>query len=248
MPNIAELLVEANIPEDVAAKIEEMFDQKLEEGIQHSVESRLEEAKVEWAGKQATLIESHLQNIAESWAQEQTELLESSIQQEVLEESTNMLRNFLGLGEVSLKESADAALTGQVTSLRNSLESIQTQLDEALNINEAQADKLEEYQRAEYFAEATDELSDHACDKIATVLESQTFSDMDAYKGFVDSLVEAYAPPKTPAATPENVVDNIMENTDVNNPSNPAGKAAPTKDQPMSLVEATKLSMQGKIK
>lgn len=247
MPNIAELLVEANVPEDVAAKVEEMFDQKLEEGIQHSVESRLEEAKAEWAGKQAALIESHLQTIAESWAQEQTELLESSIQQEVLEESTNMLRNFLGLGDISLRESADTALTSQVNSLRNSLESIQTQLDEALNINEAQADKLEHYQRAEYFAEATEELSEHACDKIATVLESQTFSDMDAYQGFVDSLVEAYAAPKAPA-TPDNAVDNIMENTDVNNPSNPAGKAAHTKDQPMSLVEATKLSMQGKIK
>lgn len=244
---IVDLLAEAGIEEALADKIVEAFEEKLQEGISTGVETQLESAKQEWALNQAGLVESALDTIIEQWGETNKSLLESAAQAEVVNEASEAIRKLLGVDTVAFNESVGQYADGKIGMLNGTVETLQNQLDEANTEKESLLDELTGYRRAEIFAEATDGLSDLACDKITEALSKQTFADEAEFGVMVKALAEAHRAPSTFEKQVDGAVDNAGTQDQFNEGTKAPAAADPAEQQkPISLAEATLLQMQGK--
>lgn len=243
---IIDLLAEAGIDEAIADKIVEAFESKLDEGIKSGVEVQLESAKQDWALRQADLIEGLLESTINTWGETNKQLLESAANAEMVNEATSALRTLLGVDTVAFNESVTQYSEGKIQMLNGTVETLQGQLDEAKTAQETLEDELTGYRRAEIFAEHTEGLSDLACDKITEALSKQSFADDGDFESLVVTLAEAHRPAKGAKAVEENAIDNIGTQGQFN--ENKDQQSNTKVEKPLSLVEATRLQMQGKLK
>ena len=243
---IIDLLAEAGIDEAIADKIVEAFDSKLDEGIRTGVEVQLESAKQDWALRQAELIEGLLESTINTWSEANKQLLESAAQAEVVNEATSALRTLLGVDTVVFNESVTQYSEGKIQMLNGTVETLQDQLDEAKATQENLEEELTGYRRAEIFAEHTEGLSDLACDKITEALSKQSFADDGDFESLVKTLAEAHRPAKTAKVVEDDGIDNIGTHGQFNENKGQSSAPKPA-EKTLSLVEATRLQMQGKL-
>lgn len=237
---IRDLLKEANIPEKVSTGILAIFESALAEGIKVGIQTQLQEAKDEWAIKQAENLESLIESALNTWGAENKQLLESVAQSDAINEASDALRTLLGIDSVQLNESVKTYADGRISQLEQLNEETQRQLEEQLSLHESDLVELTKYRRAELFAEATEDLSEFAVDKIASFVEGKEYESDDAFKADVEAMVEAYRFKANNKAEPEGGSDGAASKLDEagnQNAANQNGK--------ISVADAVLQQMRG---
>lgn len=230
MTNFNEILTEAGISPEIAAQAEAMFDTKLEEAIVFGVEQRLEESKTAWTIQQAEEIEKFLESVVSKWCETNAEALDNEIRSDVLTESAEKLRAFLGLSDKVINESVANANASFNQARDNQIETLSAQVTKLNDQLVENAAVIQEYRRADLFVDLTEGLSTHACDKITEALAESKFETDADFIASVKLLAESHKTAANPGKTTSTPAD-------VNTGANPAHVT--------SLVEATLKQMRG---
>lgn len=198
------LFESAGLPTDFPAKAQVVFEAAVNQAveaklvsevtkIQEAAEAKLAESQASWVADQDAMMEAFMDATVLQWANENKVALDTNIKSELVESVLSSFKVALGSAGITVPEAQVAILESTEAKLTASTAQ-ETAL--AAQLAEVTANLLT-YQKAEIIAEATDELTDVASERVATLAENIAFKDLASFKASVLLMAEAFgAKPK----------------------------------------------------
>jgi hypothetical protein len=172
---IFEAAVVSRVKEEVA-RIEESYEQKLEEQFEEIAEGLIEH------------VNGYLDLMVEQWKENNEVALESSLKNDILEGFVTGLKNLFTEHYIEVPEEKYDV----VGAMEEEINALASKLDEITELNVELHKQLGERLKAEIVAEQCDGLSDVEADKFKTLAEEITFEDADSFTGKLTTIRENY--------------------------------------------------------
>lgn len=178
------------------AKLEEVFEQRLQEQFEEAAEGLVEQ------------VDGYLALVAEKWLKDNALALESGLKTEITEGfisglKTLFVENFIDVPEE--KFDVLTALEEQVTDLT-------AKLDESVATTVTLTRTLSEMKKSEMVAEAAAGLTDVEVEKFTSLAEELVFESAEAFASKLQTIRESYFVKKSGAKT---IVESVVTNAPV---------------------------------
>jgi hypothetical protein len=214
--NMASIKAKASVKEDVAdmfaddVELSEEFKTKVETVFEAAVNAKLEieTARLEEEAEANfnTLIEGYKEELTEKvdeylsyaveqWAQENRLQIENGLKIEIFENFFVGLKNLFVENNVSIPDE-EVSLVGE---LEAKLEALESRVNEEIEKNMRLTKINEELAKDQIFVESANGLADTQVEKLRSLSEGITYSNLDEYRSKLDVIKETYFS-KKPAA------------------------------------------------
>lgn len=176
---IFEAAVTSRIVEEVARiteALEEQYEQKLQEELETTVEGLVEH------------VDGYLNLMVEQWMENNVVALESGMKSDILESFVGGLKNLFEEHYIDVPEEKFDV----VGDMEAKIEELNSKLDEAVAVNVALNQELNESMRAEIVDAVCEGLTDMEAEKLQTLAEEISFEDTETFAHKMQTIRENY--------------------------------------------------------
>lgn len=192
---IFEAAVHERLAEEVAS-LEEKFSTELDEQVNTIVKDLSEK------------VDSYLEYVVKEWVENNNLAIESAFKVEMAESLLSGITNLLAEHRINLSEEDSDALSQMESRLERMEEKYNRLADNFIEITE----EKEALEREIALAEISEGLTDTQADRLQTLAEGVSYSDIDEYKEKLSTIRENYF--KTPTRTISNESEYLEEETE----------------------------------
>jgi hypothetical protein len=200
---LKQLFESAGVPQELGAQATAIFEAAVSEAadarlveqtaqLQEAFEARFEETKTAWLTEQTAHVEAVLDQALAEWANDNVVAIDSQLKVQVAE-------SFMaGISAALVNEGFALKNEGETLTEKFKQDSDQTlALAESLQgqLNEAQAE-LNKFRKAEVMAAVTEGMSVLSADRVRSLCEKLTFTDLEAFKSQAQAIAEAFGKTK----------------------------------------------------
>lgn len=166
-------------------RLQEELDETVEQ-IVEDFEAQLEVQKTEIMEEIAEALDKYLDHAAETYMEENSLAIDSALKTEITESFILGLRNLFAENYIEVPEER-LDILGE---MKAEIESLKTQLNEALDSNIELSTALQESAKAAVIEEAVQGLVSTQAEKLRTLAENVEFTDVDSYAKKLSILKE----------------------------------------------------------
>ena len=183
----------------IVERLENEYQEKLEEEVSATREDLIEK------------VDNYLNYVVEQWMEENQVAIEAGLRTEVAEGFMNSLKDLFVESYIDVPESK----VDLVDELAQSVETLESKLDEQTGTVLVMSEKLETYQRETIIRESARDLADTEIEKLHSLVESLSFESEESFAHKVKTVKESYFKKEVSLESEETTdeweVDSIME-------------------------------------
>ena len=206
---------EATLSEEFKVKAEVIFEaaikSKLSEEIDRLEARYNEELSEEISSTKEELVEkvdSYLNYVVEKWMEDNRVAIQSGLRAEIAEKFMGGLKDLFVESYIEIPESK----VDLVDELAESVEELESKLNEATGVAIAMSEELETYKRDAIIRESARDLAETQVEKLKSLVEDVDFESAETFAKKVQTIKESYFTKKVTETTQE-----ISEDTDGDN-------------------------------
>ena len=206
---------EATLSDEFKAKTAVIFEaavkSKLSEEIDRIESQYKEELAEEISSTKADLVEkvdSYLNYVVESWMEENQVAIQSGLRTEIAETFMDKMKDLFTESYIEVP----ASKVDLVDELAESVEELETRLNETTQKVIDTSEELEVYKRETIIREASRDLAETQVEKLKSLVEGLDFEDEDQFASKVKTVKESYF---TKEITGSEEVEQVVEDADV---------------------------------